>query len=324
MQKEITQIINHSKEDFQIAIMMPAYNHENFIKQAIEGVLMQQTNYCYRLFILDDCSTDGTFDMCKYYTDLFPSNISLYKNRVNIGAYKSGEVMRDICFSSNAKYLAFCEGDDYWTDKNKLQKQVDFLEANSEFTLCFHAVMILKDNKLVNDYITRAPEAITTINDLSKGNYIQTVSSVFRNCLQELPPWFTSLNAGDYPLHLLLAEQGKIYYFDEVMAVYRVHAKGIWSNAEPIKLLQGNIYLLTTLSQHFKSKIVKHNLNAQLKYIVNSLFYLMVSTNKIISALSLLYKKGHYVNEENYAFLFKKLMNYLLWPVRKTKRMLAP
>jgi glycosyltransferase involved in cell wall biosynthesis len=141
-----------------------------------------------------------------------------------------GQNWLDLINSASGKYVAYFEGDDYWTNPFKLQKQISFLESNSDFSLSFHKILIEKDGKLVEDYITKVPFEITGQEDLLHSNFIHTVSVVFRNKQIKLPSWFIKAMPGDYPLWLLLTSNGKkVKYFDEVMAVYRVHSTGLWS-----------------------------------------------------------------------------------------------
>jgi hypothetical protein len=146
-----------------------------------------------------------------------------------------------------------CEGDDYWTDKYKLQKQVDFLEANSDYAICFHKVKLQKGNELLDDYITRPPSESTTIADLAKENYIHTPSVMFRAGLL-LPEWFDKVLAGDYALHLLNALRGKIFCINQLMAVYRIHDGGMWSTKKEEENQLRWIEVLNTLCPHFEGE----------------------------------------------------------------------
>src|SRR5450759_654919 len=142
---------------------MVTYNHENYISKAIGSVLMQKTSFQFKLFIGEDCSTDKTANICLKYQVENPEIIEVIFQKQNIGATNNALKIFEKCFSSGAKYIAMLEGDDYWTDPNKLQTQVDFLEANPDFSLCFHSVKILKEGHLVDDFITKVPSEVSTI-----------------------------------------------------------------------------------------------------------------------------------------------------------------
>jgi glycosyltransferase involved in cell wall biosynthesis len=247
-------------EEALINIFMVTYNHEQYIAQAIEGVLAQQTGFSWQLIIGDDFSTDGTRQICIDYQERYPDKIRLLLHEKNLGGGGKNNA-RAVFEACQGKYIAICEGDDYWTDPLKLQKMVGFLEAHPDFVLCFHKVMIEKAGELVEDYITNVPAEITTQADLlEKNNYIHTPSVVFRN-RQDFPDWYYRAMPGDFPLYVLLTNGGgKIKYFDEVMAVYRVHHTGIWSMADTQKFDQQRCFTMLNCARmaNFKDeRIIK-------------------------------------------------------------------
>lgn len=210
-----------------LSVCLITYNHENFIRQAIEGVLMQIVNFDWELIIADDCSTDNTRAVILECKEKYPDFIKLILQETNVGAAKN---WLDLITTPKSKYIAYFEGDDYWTDSSKLQKQVDFLESNKDYALCFHPVKVWQAGHIIEDTITAKVPETTTINDLAKGNYMHTCSVVFRNNLfAELPEYFKSAPVGDYFLHMLNARYGTIKRFDEIMGVYRVHGNSYWS-----------------------------------------------------------------------------------------------
>ena len=216
-----------------VSIICNTYNHENFISDAINGFLMQQTNFPIEILIHDDSSNDGTPDIISVYQKQHPNMIFPIYQEEN--QYSKGhKITLEYQFPrARGKYIALCEGDDYWTDPNKLQNQVDFLEENPDFSICFHKVKILKNRRLKNDYLTHVPKEVTTIEDIAVRNYIHTPSVVFRNRLiSELPGWYFNSPVGDHPLHILNAQYGKIKYIDKAMAVYRIHKGGTWSQID--------------------------------------------------------------------------------------------
>jgi len=210
-----------------VSVNMLTYNHEKYIAQAIEGVMMQVTTFPFELIIGEDCSTDNTRKICKEYQVKYPDKIHLLLPEKNLGMQANSIVTLNAC---TGKYIAICEGDDYWTDPLKLQKQVDFLETNKDFSICFHPVKISKDNELIDDYITSEVPETTDIMDLTNCNYIHTPSVVFRKNNKVLDE-FKTINApiGDYVLHMLNAKYGKIKKHSDCMGVYRVHDGGIHS-----------------------------------------------------------------------------------------------
>jgi glycosyltransferase involved in cell wall biosynthesis len=214
-----------------LTICCIAYNHSPFIRDSILGFLHQQTNFPVEIIIHDDASSDGTADLIKQFHEEYPKLIKAILQEQNQYSSRGFGFFSQVLQQAQGKYIALCEGDDYWTDPNKLQKQVDFLEANPDFSICFHKVKILQDGFLKEDFITNPPLPFSTIEDLAWGNYIHTCSCVFRNRGAEiLGPNFYSSPLGDYYLHMMNAQHGKIHCIDAAMAVYRIHDSSLWSN----------------------------------------------------------------------------------------------
>ncbi|REB08726.1 glycosyltransferase [Sporosarcina sp. BI001-red] len=215
-----------------VSISCITYNHEDFIADAIEGFLMQKTNFDYEILIGEDCSTDRTREIVEAYIAKYPDRIKLVTSEKNVGAAKNEERLFRL---SQGKYIAECEGDDYWTDPYKLQKQVDYLEENPECTMCFHAAEIVRAPKIptgrrVAPYGT---DRISPIRDiiLGGGGFCPTASLVYpKNAVTEPPEFLMNSHVGDYPLQLILSSQGHAYYINECMSVYRTDVKNSWTN----------------------------------------------------------------------------------------------
>jgi glycosyltransferase involved in cell wall biosynthesis len=212
----------------KISACLITFNHENFIRECLEGAISQIGDFDYEIIIGDDCSSDNTKQICLEYSTKYPNLIKYTKRNNNLGMIGNWIATISEC---SANYIALCEGDDYWTDPYKLKKQVDFLEANPDYVLSFHKVKILKpDGGLVEDFITKVPENYETQETLARlGNYIHTPSVVFKNIKMEFPPEFSLSPVGDYFLYIMLTEHGKLKYLEEEMAVYR-ESVGIWSS----------------------------------------------------------------------------------------------
>jgi glycosyltransferase involved in cell wall biosynthesis len=233
-----------------VSISCITYNQVNYIKDCIEGFLMQKVNFDYEIIIHDDASTDGTKDIIEDYIERFPSLI--YPIFRDNNQYSQGvrHIMARFNFPRcRGKYIAWCDGDDYWTDPHKLQKQVDFLEANPDFTICFHNVimknMTEESERIYPEYQNNT---ILDFDDLIKGNFIPSLSCVFRNHTPTFPKWILDLNAGDWALLLFNANLGKIYYIAETMATYRIHTQSIWSSLSYEKQQKKDIEDLTKIS----------------------------------------------------------------------------
>lgn len=224
-----------------VSVCVQTYQHVNYIKQCLDGILMQQTNFAFEILLGDDASTDGTREICLEYAQKHPDKIRFFlhhrENNIAINGNPTGRFnfMYNL-YNARGKYIALCEGDDYWTDPLKLQKQVDFLEQNPEYSLCFHNVKIYNEEltSFQDDIITRNVPQSTNEEDLAKGNYIHTPSVVLRNDF-EIPEWFNKVTMGDWSLYMLSVNNRKIYKFNEEMAVYRLHPNSIWSKLEQEK-----------------------------------------------------------------------------------------
>ena len=240
-----------------ISIIMVTYGHEQYIREAIEGVLMQEGDFDFELIIANDCSFDNTDVIISELLKSHPKadKIRYIKHDKNIG------MMPNFIFAlqqAQGNYIALCDGDDYWTDPYKLQKQVDFLETNPDYVLSFHKIKILKPNgELVEDFITKVPENYETQETLARlGNYIHTPSVVFRNVIKEFPPEIALTPIGDYFLYMLLAEQGKLKYIDEEMAVYR-YGVGVISKMNNFKIAYNNIKMYSCMIGAVKEVKIK-------------------------------------------------------------------
>lgn len=222
---------NLEKKEILVSICCITYNHESFIRECLDGFLMQKTNFKFEVLIHDDASTDNTANIIREYEQKYPEIIKPIYQTEN--QYSRGvEVSTTYNFPrAKGKYIAMCEGDDYWIDPYKLQKQVDFLEANPEFSICFHSVKVKKEEEgvIVDDYITRDVPDVTDIYLLAGGNYMHTASVVFRKNMKVIDDLSQFQYTIDYTLHMLNAQYGKIKKMQEEMAVYRVHRDGVWS-----------------------------------------------------------------------------------------------
>ena len=218
----------------KVSVVCITYNHAGFIRQALDGFVMQKTNFDFEVIVHDDASTDGTADIIREYADKYPNIIKPILQTEN-------QWSRDISISHeytwpqiHGKYVAYCEGDDYWTDENKLQKQVDFLDANPEYSICFHPVVRRwqdgsKTDEIIPFKKDRFGKTELDINDLKRRNFMATCSVMYRWCLNGCEERFPrGILPGDWYLHMLHAQVGKIHMLPDVMGVYRKHAGGIW------------------------------------------------------------------------------------------------
>jgi len=250
-----------------VSVFMMTYNHEKYIKQAIDSILMQKTNFDYEIVIGEDCSTDNTRKIINEYYDKYPGKFKLLLHEKNIGAIANQIAVLKAC---TGKYIALCEGDDYWTDPYKLQKQVDFLEANPDFVFTFHDAFIL-NQKTDEKHLRIGVRKIDEIVDLKSviiQNNIPTASIVFRNILnsKSLPDWFCKIAKGDYGLCVLLAEKGPGKFFREPMSVYRVHDGGVWSGSDFEKIHKANLAFYNYLLKYFTDRDIQNAIRAKIRW----------------------------------------------------------
>jgi len=232
----------------KLSVMIITYNHERFIARAIESVLAQRVNFDYEILIAEDCSTDGTRDVVTDLHRRYPDRIVLILREQNIGALQNLESSLTVC---RGQYLAILEGDDYWTSVDKLQKQVNFLDAHHECAISCHRVRFIDETGDTEAEIFPPCRAgLYTNEDLLKGNFVMTCSAVFRrDLISPLPPCFSKMKLGDWPRSVLAARHGKIELMDEIMAAYRVHSGSMWSSMSQFARYKESAQMLKTLDK---------------------------------------------------------------------------
>ena len=220
--------------DVKVSVCMITYNHEAFIAQAIEGVLMQQTDFLVELVIGEDCSTDGTRAIVRDYGERYPERIRLLLPEHNLGGMANCAAVLKAC---RGQYVASCEGDDYWTDPCKLQAQVAFLDAHPESAMCFHEAYDLWPDGRKTEYVRSRQTDIKPfygLEDILVRHFIPTASMVYRNGLIDVShPKFLQITAGDWMAQVMLAEKGALAFLDQNWSVRRVHPGGMMSMAAP-------------------------------------------------------------------------------------------
>jgi glycosyltransferase involved in cell wall biosynthesis len=248
------------KKDLLVSIVCITYNHGKYVEESLKGFLSQDVDFEIEIIIGDDCSTDNTREIIKKYHNLYPDKIKPIYNEDNIGINKNFIKTLE---SATGKYIALCEGDDYWIDNNKLQKQVDFMEENLEYTMCFHRSETFDDisNKVIELYPNIDKELDLDIYDFIESNKASTASVLYRNIDINLPKSFFDFKLGDWPMHLLYLEKGKAKYLPNIMSRYRVHINGVWSLNNEAKKLSDVIYMLEKMNEFFEYRYNKYFLD---------------------------------------------------------------
>lgn len=217
-----------------VTICCFTYNQESYIRECLEGFVMQKTDFRFEAIVHDDASTDGTAAIIREYEAKYPDIIKPIYETENQYSKHDGSLDSIMNEHMHGKYIAVCEGDDYWIDSLKLQKQFDFMEAHPECSICFHANFDLYSS---GERKIRKPKKIKEFNTpedtiLGGGGFMATNSMFYRGeyLRNEVRPYFWECSpVGDLPLKLYFATKGVVGYIDEVMSVYRRQAIGSWS-----------------------------------------------------------------------------------------------
>ena len=241
----------------KVSILIITFNHVKYITQAIESALMQDTDFEYEIVIGDDCSTDGTWEIVDSFRARYPEKIVCLERKSRLGAVPNFIRTLEAC---RGDYVATVEGDDFWTCARKLAKQVQFLDTHRDYAFVFHNVLVMFEDGSREPYLFCQSDQNerTTISDLIRSNYVGTASVMFRrNLFGRCPDWMRELSIGDWPLHILNAQYGKIGYLSEPMAVYRIHSGGLWSQSNSLWQLEQFDKLYDCLEIHLAPSYVR-------------------------------------------------------------------
>ena len=266
--------------DYLVSICSTTYNREKYIAQAIESWINQVTNFEYEIIISDDCSTDTTTDIIESYIKNYPEKkITLLRSDKNQG-YNLNSVKA--YQEAKGKYIAQCDGDDYWIDVSKLQKQIDFLESHPDFVMCFTNTLIVNDetgesrvaklniwdecstNEIISQHNSIEAQKIGEINTLGHMS-----SLVFKNnVLNEFPDWYATTYNNDDTLFVMLSKFGKAKFINENCTVYRVNSDGVsTSNFSFEKDIKGRIKYYNELKS-----FLDYNFNKEINHLL-ALYY---------------------------------------------------
>ena len=237
----------------KLSVMMVTYNQERYIEQAINSALMQRTNFPFEIVIGEDCSRDRTREICQRIAAEHPDKIRLLLREKNLGMHENH---RQTHFACRGQYIAMLEGDDFWTHPDKLQRQVDFLDAHPECALCYHNVLIFDEHTNEEAFYCRPNHPqIQGIEDILQEIFVNTASVVMRNGLFEaFHDTGKDLLMGDWSYYIWLASFGKLGYLPDVMACYRQHEKGTWMMASVQERIQNVIKMYDELDAFFEHR----------------------------------------------------------------------
>ena len=271
--------MNQDNKDILVSISCITYNHAPYIRECLDGFMMQQTNFPFEVLIHDDASTDGTTEIIREYAEKYPDIIKpLYEEENQWVKGRRGSAVFNFP-RAQGKYIALCEGDDYWTDPLKLQKQVDFLESHPDYVMCTHHFNTYdqEDGSFGEDWNSDFTEDFTFDLDffIKRDKWItQPLTLLFRQSALNLKEYHQYPNAKDVTLIYHILKKGKGIFLKDNMGIYRYHYGGVWSKtshskrakAEEIETVVG-IYHVEQSSQAARA----------IKYRIHALGYLGVS-----------------------------------------------
>ncbi|PTX44086.1 glycosyl transferase family 2 [Christiangramia gaetbulicola] len=251
-----------------VSVSVVTYQHKKFIEKCLNGILNQKTNFLYEILLGEDHSSDGTRDICIWYAEKYPEKIRLFlhnrKNNIKINGSTTGRF--NFLYNLNAargKYIAICEGDDYWTDPLKLQKQVDFLEKYTKYSYCAHNSKRLKDGELIANPLK---SHTITFNNHIYSNYINTCTLIFRkDCISNMPKILQLGDAIDWGIQLWALKKSDGFFLEDDMAVYRVHQGGRWNQLSAKEMCKRGVKILKQFRKIFKEKEDKHHIEKAIK-----------------------------------------------------------
>ena len=260
----VDHYLNNNVSEPLVTISVVTFQHGNYIRKCLDGILMQKTDFAFEILLGEDDSSDGTREICIDYANRYPNKIRLFlhhrENNIKIGGQPTGRFnFLYNLYSAQGKYIALCEGDDYWTDPLKLQKQVDFLEGNEGYSGCFHSTVI--KNEMTKDdeklWRTYNKNEFTIEDTFSRLSLIHTSSFLFKRESLIIPSWFSKIISGDMALFALIASQGSLSLIDEPMSVYRKNEGGITSSLKLFNYHKSRIVLFGYLNKELNYKYQK-------------------------------------------------------------------
>lgn len=289
------------KNELMVSVSCITFNHENYIEEALKSFVMQKTRFNYEILIHDDASTDKTAEIIRDYEKKYPDLIKPIYQQENL--YSQGVDVDDLNTErAKGKYIALCEGDDYWTDPLKLQKQVDYMETHPECSLCVHAAYIVnvmgKRIKPVRPHIGNKIFSVAEIIEGGGGLFATNTMMYPRALDLDKPEFYKKAPVTDYPLAIYLALNGSVYYIDEYMAAYRKGVSGSWTTTEQSSLEKIIIHVKNT------EKMLDH-LNQYTKYEFDQ----AINNKKNINQFKIHIAKEQYhvLKEDKYKQILKRM-----------------
>lgn len=239
--------------EIKVSISCITYNHAAYIQETLDSFLMQKVKFHFEIVVHDDASTDNTSQILATYSQRFPGKLRYTRKAKNIGMLKNSLDCLNDC---RGTYIALCEGDDYWTDPLKLQKQVDFLEQNCDFSGCAHQTAEVMANGIKRILGPKDDKILKVEDTFAILAPFHTSSFVFRRAALKLPTWLNRIFSLDMALFSIIASSGPIFCFDTVMSHYRIHPNGVTRSENALANYHKNrIKLIGRLNRDRKSVV---------------------------------------------------------------------
>ena len=259
------------KNDCLVSILCTAYNHEQYIRSSLEGFVSQKTGFAFEVLVNDDASSDGTAAIIREYEEKYPEIIRPFYQKENQFSKGIGYIYENIFYPhARGKYFAFCEGDDYWTDESKLQRQVDFLESHPDYSACVHNTTLHYCNSSRTDELlipSRGDHEVLYENVIHGPIDAYHTSSLMarREIIVQTPDFYRAATAhgfADYPWALLLRLNGGIWFIDRSMSVYRLFSnQAAWTSGVDRQydklrgFVQGKVEMLRAFLPHAPAEV---------------------------------------------------------------------
>jgi glycosyltransferase involved in cell wall biosynthesis len=292
----------------KVSVCVVTFNHEKFVAQMLDSLLMQQTNFPFEIIVGDDCSKDNTTAILKEYQSRFPEKIRLLLHEKNMGLNGKYNALSTFAVAKG-EYTAQFDGDDYLISPHKLQKQVDQLDANPHYTASYHNAKVIFDDHSAPPYLVNTvhkPEIV--VEDLIQEDelcYVATSSLMFRTkdfAAHPDPEWTNLSTSGDIPRNIMLASRGPIGYINEVMSVYRKNRGGasFVDNHESADFLFNRIQLYSNINKHFD-----YRYDTTLRKLLSTYYYKLLFSSQY---------------QDTYWPRVKFALKYLLWGKPESKK----
>lgn len=256
-------------EKIMVSVMCTAFNHKEYIRDALESMVNQQTDFAYEILVNDDVSSDGTAEIVREYAEKYPDKVRAFFPEKNLYSQNIDVYYHTFFPNARGKYVAFCEGDDYWSDMTKLQQQVDFLEAHPEYSACVHNTLLhycdggRADEKLIECEGDRDVEFEDILPGMNTAWH--TSSILARTEILKNPPDYyyvaCDYGFGDYPWGIMLRHSGPVHFIDRCMSVYRINSNAAsWSSGvdyatdKLVRFITGVVEMLRTFRAHVQDE----------------------------------------------------------------------